>query len=132
MAQLADDATFIRSIEAVLTESPRAGGGSTDHNATLNALLNGDISALTPQERAEILGSAQQSATIIRGGYGGKVGFTGQETTDLIAKYMNNQGYAGPGANEVLLTVPVAGGGTAKITRGQVLDDEGSARWSTR
>ncbi len=122
---LADDATFMRSIEAVLTESLRAGGGSTDHNATLNALLNGDISALTTQERAEILDSAQQSASMIRNGRYGKLGFTGHETTDLIAKYMNNQGYTGPGANQVLLTVPVAGGGTANITRAQVLDDEG-------
>ncbi len=127
VALLADDGTFMRSVEAVLTESLRAGGGSTDHHATLNALLNGDISALTTQERAEILDSAQQSASMIRNGRYSKLGFTGHETTDLIAKYMNNQGYTGPGANQVLLTVPVAGGGTANITRGQVLDDEGFA-----
>jgi hypothetical protein len=129
VALLADDGTFMRSVEAVLTESLRAGGGNTDHHATLNALLNGDISSLTVQERAEILDSAQRSATTIRGGYGGKVGFTGHETTDLIAKYMNNQGYTGPGATEVLLAVPVAGGAPRTAPAAKCSTTKVSARW---
>jgi hypothetical protein len=120
---LEDDAYFMHAVDRELNMSGLHVSNPTAAKQVLEALTGTDLSALSPAERAEVIRSVQMS----------RAGFSSHPNTDAatliktIERLANNQGYTGPGSEQVLVTVPKAGGGGLNVTRGEVLDNEGFA-----
>jgi hypothetical protein len=126
--KLASDAVFMAAVDAALSSPSNQLLTTADRSRIMDALLNGNLASLSVDERASIIDTIRghiprdDLRMLIHTGNHVDVPAT---VLAVIAKYSNNQGYSGPGAGQVVATIPKAGGGDLAITQGELMDDEG-------
>jgi hypothetical protein len=118
--KLANDAIFLAVVSRAMQSSHAS---PQNYEKVMAALTNGDLSALTLDERAAIVAGASQ----LRDGYRSNADQAADRLVALIGRSTNNQANTGPGSGQVVTTTPKAGGGQLALTAGELQDNEGFA-----
>ena len=117
-AKLANDGVFLAVVGRALQSNHAS---PENYEKVMRALANGDLSALTLDERAAIVAGASQ----LRDGYRCTVDQAADRLVALIDRSTNNQANTGPGSDQIVTTTPKAGGGQLAVTAGELQDNEG-------
>jgi hypothetical protein len=118
-AGLTNDSYFIKTLESVMQHQAFS---PVEKDSVMGALQGGNLSALSIEDRTEIIDKAGHINPRLSQH---NIGPSLNSLVALIQRNGNNQAYTGPGADEILLTLPTKSNQTQSITRGQLLDNEG-------
>jgi hypothetical protein len=121
VALLNDDRVFLSLVQDASFE----GFNHPGKTAVLSLVANTDLSTLSPDERAQIIDFiAHRDMELVRN-QGWHYKSVNIESVDaLLKKLSNNQGYTGPGASQVAVALPTKDGGSLRVTKGQLYDNE--------